>query len=231
MRQKNCTAILLGAGKGTRLQQGKNKIFLEIAGKSLLQITTENILKFSRIDSVIFVVALKEKTKVQKILESFWNFSAPFSIISGGQHRWQSSVLGVEYYKKCAKKNSCFFIHDLARPFVSQEQIQKLYDACLKNKVSAPYLEIKDTIRQKNPLKNLLLDKEKLFGAQTPQFFDYQLAPFFQKPSTPPSDDIFFAEQENYPISWIKGEEQNIKVTTAFDLQFAKFLIEQKSQK
>ena len=41
---KNCAAIILAAGKGTRLNKTANKIFLDLAGKSLLQRSLENLL-------------------------------------------------------------------------------------------------------------------------------------------------------------------------------------------
>lgn len=225
MLKKNCSAILLGAGKGIRVGYGENKIFINLKGKTLLQRAVENILKFPPICIAIFVIHPKDKEKIQKILQSFWKWEIPFKIITGGNYRWQSSIAGVTYCQK-KQQSSYFFLHDLARPFVSLEQMKKLYNACLKNKVSAPYLPLKDTIRKKK--EKYPLPREELFATQTPQFFDGSLAHLFQNSITNKqvSDDIFFAEQANIPITWVLGEEQNFKITTTFDLEFAKFLIE-----
>ena len=223
-KTKNCTAILLGAGKGQRVGKKENKIFIELLGKTLLQRATENILSFSRVNDVIFVFQEKEIQKAKKIISNFWRWDIPWTIIKGGKERWESSVQGVLAYTNQAKKDSYFFLHDLARPFVSKQLIEALYQGSKKKKVAAPYLPIKNTIRQKNKKKSF--KKEELFSAQTPQFFHYQLTKSFQKKKpNSPSDDIYFAEQANYEVAWILGEEENIKITTPFDLELAKFLI------
>ena len=230
MTKKNCTAIFLGAGRGLRLKAGKNKIFIDLKGKSLLQRTTENILKFPAIHCAIFVAHYEDRNKIKQILRSFWKWEIPFEVIIGGEERWQSSIKAVAYYqKKIPKKNSFFFLHDLARPFVSLEQIKTLYQVCIKKKVSAPYLKFKDTIRQNSNLTTQILERNSLFCAQTPQFFNSSLAKFFQAPPTSneiPSDDIFFVEKAGIPVAWVLGEDQNFKITTSFDIEFAKFLLQ-----
>ena len=57
-------------------------------------------------------------------------------------------------------------------------------------------------------------------AVQTPQFFDSFLAKSDAK--NKPSDDLFFVANKKTPIRWVKGEK-NIKITTANDLELAKF--------
>ena len=68
---KNCAAIILAAGKGTRLSKTANKIFLDLAGKSLLQRSLENIARFKRLSSIILVISQKDKQKIKTLLLSF----------------------------------------------------------------------------------------------------------------------------------------------------------------
>ena len=68
---KNCAAIILAAGKGTRLSKTANKIFLDLAGKSLLQRSLENIARFKRLSSIILVISQKDKQKIKTLLNSF----------------------------------------------------------------------------------------------------------------------------------------------------------------
>ena len=115
---KNCAAIILAAGKGTRLSKTANKIFLDLAGKSLLQRSLENIARFKRLSSIILVISQKDKQKIKTLLDSF-AVKIPVFLVFGGKERFQSSILGVQKYQAMQKnlaspKKSCFFIQDLA---------------------------------------------------------------------------------------------------------------------
>ena len=172
---KNCVAILLAAGKGTRLSKTANKIFLDLAGKSLLQRSLENIAQFKRLDSIILVVAQKDEEQIKKLLLSF-AITTPIFLILGGKERFQSSILGVQKYQAMQKNKGCFFIQDLARPFVSLVLLETLYQSCLTYQVAIPYLIPTDTFWQKKNNGVSLLKREDLMAVQTPQFFDSSLA-------------------------------------------------------
>ncbi len=237
---KNCVAILLAAGKGTRLknsamQKTSNKIFLDLLGKSLLQRSLENIARFKRLYSIILVVSQKDKHQIKTLLDSF-AVKIPVFLVLGGKERFQSSILGVKKYQTIQKKKDCFFIQDIARPFTSLKLLEELYQSCKNgnsHKIAIPYLIPKDTFWQKKKNDRVsLLKREDLFAVQTPQFFDGSLAKywntdFFKKPITEkkPSDDLFFVAKKKIPIHWVKGEDSNIKITTANDLEFAKFYL------
>ena len=69
-------------------------------------------------------------------------------------------------------------------------------------------------------------------SVQTPQFFDDSLAKYWNtdflketNDENKPSDDLFFVANKKIPIRWVKGENSNIKITTANDLELAKFYL------
>ena len=228
---KNCAAIILAAGKGTRLSKTANKIFLDLAGKSLLQRSLENIARFKRLDSIILVVAQKDEEQIKKLLLSF-AITTPIFLILGGKERFQSSILGVQKYQAMQKNKGCFFIHDLARPFVSLVLLETLYQSCRTYQVAIPYQTPKDTFWQKKNNGVSLLKREDLMAVQTPQFFDSSLAKYWNtdflkktNDENKPSDDLFFVANKKIPIRWVKGENSNIKITTANDLELAKFYL------
>ena len=148
---KNCAAIILAAGKGTRLNKTANKIFLDLAGKSLLQRSLENIARFKRLSSIILVISQKDKQKIKTLLDSF-AVKIPVFLVFGGKERFQSSILGVQKYqamqKNFSQKKSCFFIQDLARP-LPVWKLEELYQFCGKYKIAIPYLIPTDTFWQK----------------------------------------------------------------------------------
>ena len=230
---RDCAAILLAAGKGERLRQKQNKIFSNLAGKSLLQRCLENICLFPKLKTIILVIAKRDEKKIRKLLNLFKNDflisnKYSFHLVFGGKARWESSIKGVQQFLQLKEKLSCFFIHDLARPFVSIKLLTKLYKSCNEYKVAIPFLPLKDTIWLADSRSYNQLKKENLLAAQTPQFFSANLANDFKTPKTSkclPTDDLFFINQNKYKICWVKGEETNIKITTKFDLDFANFLL------
>ena len=228
---KNCAAIILAAGKGTRLSKTANKIFLDLAGKSLLQRSLENIARFKRLSSIILVISQKDKQKIKTLLDSF-AVKIPIFLVLGGKERFQSSILGVQKYQAMQKNKGCFFIHDLARPFVSLVLLETLYQSCRTYQVAIPYLIPTDTFWQKKNNGVSLLKREDLMAVQTPQFFDSSLAKYWNTDflkkidaKNKPSDDLFFVANKKIPIRWVKGENSNIKITTANDLELAKFYL------
>ena len=99
---KNCS-IILAAGKGTRLSKTANKIFLDLAGKSLLQRSLENIARFKRLSSIILVISQKDKQKIKTLLNSFAVKIPVFLVFGGLRRRFQSSILGVQKYQAMQK--------------------------------------------------------------------------------------------------------------------------------
>ena len=128
-----------------------------------------------------------------------------------------------------SQKKSCFFIQDLARPFTSLELLEELYQFCGKYKIAIPYLIPTDTFWQKKNNEVSLLKREDLMSVQTPQFFDDSLAKYWNTDFLKETFflnlvTIFFLLNKKIPIRF-KGENSNIKITTANDLELAKFYL------
>ena len=68
--------ILVAAGKGTRMNAAKNKLFLEYQGYPLIYYTLKNIQK-SRLLSELIVVAIKEELSIFLPLVESLNFKIP----------------------------------------------------------------------------------------------------------------------------------------------------------
>ena len=49
-------AIILGAGSGTRMKSEKNKMLLDICGKTVIERSVENFLNLSDVDEIIVTV-------------------------------------------------------------------------------------------------------------------------------------------------------------------------------
>ena len=170
--------------------------------------------------------AIKSRLFKQIIIVSNKNIK-PFKnnkvkIIRGGKERYQSSKKALEFIKNKNFKN--VFIHDAARPNFSINLLHKLKFNLKKNKAVIPYIGTDHSIKYREKSKIYNLNRKKLLLTQTPQCFDfkklYNLSKINKKLIT---DDASLFVNNKEKIKFIKGEIQNIKITTKEDLNKIKY--------
>ena len=89
------TAIVLAAGKGTRMNAGMNKQFLLKNDRPLLAQTLAAFQSCNAIDSIILVAGREElKTCKEQILDVY-GFDKVDKLVSGGSERQQSVYNGI----------------------------------------------------------------------------------------------------------------------------------------
>lgn len=216
---KNC-AIIVAAGKGTRMGKGINKLFLKIKDKPLLAYTLEAFEKNKYIDSIILVSAKNEVEYCRSEIVLKYSISKVKKIVCGGENRQQSVLNGLNATKEC----DIVLIHDGARPFVSHKIIcdgikyASIYGAC------ACGVKPKDTIKVKNDVgfSDYTLDRNKLFCVQTPQSFKRDIIINAHKDiinkDISVTDDTMVVEICGYNVFLYEGSYTNIKMTTPDDL-------------
>ncbi|HOH89070.1 MAG TPA: IspD/TarI family cytidylyltransferase, partial [Bacillota bacterium] len=164
------TAIVLAAGKGTRMNAGMNKQFMLINDKPLLAQTLAAFQSCSAIDSIILVAGREElKTCKEQILDVY-GFDKVDKLVSGGSERQQSVYNGIlELEDDC----SIVVIHDGARPILPEGIIEKCIDgAKIYGAVSAG-MPAKETIKILNEegFVQYTPERGKVWVTQTPQAF------------------------------------------------------------
>jgi len=212
--------ILLGAGKGERLKSDIPKSFVKINGKELFLYSIEKFYKFG--DKIFLTLPESYIEKGKEILKDKF----PDVIIVGGGKERKDSVLN------CLKRiegDGIVLIHDVARPFVSENLIEKVIEGTEKYGACIPVLKMVDTVKEiKDNFVEKTLDRENIFIVQTPQGFKKDLikTAYLKFKNINGTDDSFFVEKMGYnKIYCIEGEKTNIKITYQEDLIFAKFLI------
>jgi 2-C-methyl-D-erythritol 4-phosphate cytidylyltransferase len=211
------SAILLAAGRGTRIGAGENKIYLDIKGEPLLSYTLRAFSESTLIDEIILVVAAGEEPRATPLLA---DLKTQAHIVRGGRKRQDSSRVGVS-----AAKGKIVLIHDAARPFPSQALIARVITGVKVRGACVPILPTADTLRYRDEEGFLLsqwVERRDLLQMQTPQGFRREIiqqalavrGPWF-------TDDAGAVLAMGAKVWTVPGERDNFKVTTKEDLALA----------
>ena len=218
--------LIPAAGSGSRMKAGKNKLLIELEGKSLIYWTLKSALLTKKICWVGIIGQPQDK---EKILDSIKGLSHKINWIKGGKTRQESVKNGLEALPEEAKK---VLIHDGARCLIKPE----LFDECAEklnfNDAVIVASRVTDTIKVVNESK-IILDtpnRSNLWAAQTPQGFlvsklkeAHQIA--IQRDWSV-TDDASLFERLDWDVKVIEGSNTNIKITTPFDLKIGSLLLQ-----
>jgi 2-C-methyl-D-erythritol 4-phosphate cytidylyltransferase/2-C-methyl-D-erythritol 2,4-cyclodiphosphate synthase len=208
------TAILAAAGKSVRCR-GKNKLFENIAGETVLRRAARNFLLCPEISEIIIAAA---GGYIDKIKELFAGEEKPVKVICGGAARADSVFSALI----AAEGADIVLIHDGARPFVTAEMIDECIE-CVKQYGSAvPALPVSDTVkRAQDGYLTQSVDRDGLYAVQTPQGFYYK--DILKAYKSIESGETFTDDSSVYakfiaPPKLYKGNARNLKITYAEDL-------------
>ena len=216
------TAVILAAGCGKRMNAGKNKLLLEILGKSILSYTAKCFDRASAIDEFVFVAAKGEEDFITEAVSPY--ITKPFKVVLGGKERSDSAYNGV-----LASKDGIVLIHDGARAFCDERIINDCIEATEKYGAAAPGIDVTDTIKTvENGFIKGTVDRSTLTRIQTPQtFMRNDLLKAYgkaKKEGIAVTDDCMVMENFGVNIFLVKGSPNNIKITTKEDLLTAEIL-------
>ncbi len=221
-------AILLLAGKGTRLNKNTPKQFIKVNDKEIFLYSLQTFLKVKNINKFVLVVPKKDYFNVQNILKRENISNDNISLVVGGNSRNESTLNALKYIKVTYKNVKTVIIHDSARPLVSENIINRNINASLKSQCVTTYIDEVDTIIEESnhKIKNYL-NRDKIKKIQTPQTFDFNLIyklSLNNKENL--SDDTIICKKNGYNIKLVKGSSLNFKVTTKNDLILLKGILE-----
>ena len=225
-------AIILSAGKGTRMNQSISKQYLMLGGQTILSYSLEMFQK-SSIDEIILVTSKDEIEYVRNNIVLPHGIDKVKKIVSGGQERYHSVYQGLLAAGEC----DYIMIHDGARPFLTIEIIEESIKEVKKCHACAIGVPIKDSIK-KVGLEGYIeenIDRKDVWQIQTPQSFYYPLIMEAYKKlmesEIKPTDDTAVIEFfTNSKIKMLLGNYENIKITTIEDLEFGESLIKKRKK-
>src|SRR4030095_15303280 len=88
-------AIIVAAGQGTSMGPGRDKLFLEAAGRPLVAHTWQRFDSATCIDEIVLVVREGLQSAFQDLAATY-HFQKPFRMVKGGKERQDSVWNGLE---------------------------------------------------------------------------------------------------------------------------------------
>jgi 2-C-methyl-D-erythritol 4-phosphate cytidylyltransferase/2-C-methyl-D-erythritol 2,4-cyclodiphosphate synthase len=214
----SCIALVVAAGRGTRLGGALPKQYLDLGGKKLLRHALDSLTRHDGISSVRVVFDPSDAAHYELATQGL-DLLPP---VAGGSKRQDSVRLGLE---SLASLNPArVLVHDGARPFLDAGLISRVLDALDQAPAAIPALPVLDTVKRgAGGVIAETVSRANLWRAQTPQGFRYKeiLAAHRAVIGEDLPDDAAVAERAGLPVRLIEGSEDNIKVTTAEDLMRA----------
>jgi 2-C-methyl-D-erythritol 4-phosphate cytidylyltransferase/2-C-methyl-D-erythritol 2,4-cyclodiphosphate synthase len=211
----SCIALVVAAGRGTRLGATLPKQYLPLAGKSVLRHSLEALAAHPDIGRVRVVYNPDDAAEYARASAGL-DLLPP---VAGGAARQDSVRLGLESLEPLAPEH--VLIHDGARPFLDRGTIDRVIAALADAPAAVPALKLADTVKRAEDGRVVeTVDRAQLWRAQTPQGFHYReiLAAHRAAKGLDLSDDAAVAERAGLTVRLVAGSEDNVKVTTAEDL-------------
>ena len=222
------TAIIVAAGNSRRM--GFDKLFAIIAGRPVI---AHAISAFEQANSVaeIVVVAGGDRHDEIRKMSRDESFKKVRSVITGGERRQDSVRAGLENLSPDARFVA---VHDAARPLVSPEQIEAVFEQCRVDGAAALAEPISDTLKRADVdlMVTASVDRHQLYAMQTPQIFERALieeayyAVFADKVSV--TDEVSAVERLGRKVFLVSSEDLNFKITYPRDLALAEFVLKQR---
>lgn len=220
-------AILMAAGKGTRVGGDVSKQFVQVGDKMLMEYALQTFQNHPRIDEIV-VVLPADYVEMEEMLNYLFNFYPKVvQVLAGGNERFESSWAAIQWYVERREDN--LLLHDAARPGVTARIIDDLLDALEQGQAAVTALPATDTILKVNENGQLqeTLNRSELYYAQTPQafraglLFDSFVDLCEQEGDFLPTDEsgVVAHFRPEVPIQIVMGDPKNFKVTFADDFQ------------
>ncbi|RIO73738.1 2-C-methyl-D-erythritol 4-phosphate cytidylyltransferase [Mammaliicoccus sciuri] len=220
------TTIIPAAGQGKRMGTEINKLFLEINGETIIR---QTVAVFQEIDSCEQIFIAAHPDEVELMEDHLKDFSKVAGVIPGGQERQHS----INEVLKVLIDTEVVMVHDGARPFITQEKINQLYQDALTKDAVILAVQAKDTIKQViDGVVEQTYDRSTIWQVQTPQAFkrDIILKAYEQAETQNylGTDDASLVERAGYKVHISNGDYDNIKITTHEDLIIAHSILEKR---
>lgn len=210
-------ALIVAAGRGSRMRQDMPKQYLTLGGHAVLWHTVQAFLASDRIDTVRVVIHPDDRALYDHAVAGITDarLEAP---VPGGASRAASVRLGLEALQ--AEVPAHVLIHDAARPFCPTHLIAAVLEPLTEVEGAFAALPVVDALWKAHGAEALSpVSRDGLWRAQTPQAFRYEaiLAAHLTGDAAA-ADDVEIARAAGLRVRVVEGAEENFKITLPRDL-------------
>lgn len=221
------TAIIVAAGRGTRMGGEINKIFMPLGESTVIAHTVEAISKCSKINDIIIVT---RGCDVLECMEHTQHCDKRIRIVRGGETRQESVYKGLLE----AADADIVVIHDGARALILSETVERTIMDAQTFGAAASGVMCKDTLKRIDTDGFIAdtVDRETTCLIQTPQIFlradilkahEHALDEGFLA-----TDDCALYEKYIGRVKVTEGRYDNIKLTTPEDMAIAEIILKRR---
>ncbi|PLX74000.1 MAG: 2-C-methyl-D-erythritol 4-phosphate cytidylyltransferase [Desulfuromonas sp.] len=222
--------LIPAAGSGRRMGTDINKQYLFLGDRPVLAHTLSLFEKHPAIDKITLIVPLQELDFCREEVVERYRFSKVQAVIAGGKERQDSVRNGLQ---ACgADADDVVLIHDGARPLLPPDVVDEAIAAVQRCGAALVAVPAKDTVKEvEDGMVVKTPDRSRLWLAQTPQAFRYQLIASAHekayKEAYQATDDAQLVEWLGKPVAIVSGSYCNLKITTPEDLLLAESFLRQ----
>jgi 2-C-methyl-D-erythritol 4-phosphate cytidylyltransferase len=220
--------ILPAAGRSARFGGKEKKVYAELDGRAVWLRAVEPFVNRDDVAQTILAIAPEDR----ELFERRFRASVAFmniKVIDGGSERHDTIARALEQVDP-----ACEFVavHDAARPCLTPELIDAVFDAARASGAAVPALPVADTLKRVGDDRRTIetVPRVGLFAVQTPQAFrrELLLRAYANRGrfGAAITDDAQLVEALGQPCAVVDGSPYNLKITTAADLRLASAILQ-----
>ncbi|HEX5222432.1 MAG TPA: 2-C-methyl-D-erythritol 4-phosphate cytidylyltransferase [Verrucomicrobiae bacterium] len=223
------SAVIVAAGKGTRMGPNVDKLFLEVAGLPVVAHTWQRFDKAVCVDEIVLVVRDGMRPAFADLAKQLTP-TKPYRLAVGGAERQDSVWNGLS---AISPKAEIVAIQDGARPCTTEQLIAATIEAAKETGAAVAGQPVTDTIKETADGKTIgrNVDRSKLWAVQTPQTFRVDVIRRalneVRSRKLHVTDDTAACELIGQPVQLVVSRTPNPKVTTPSDLAYVGLLLAQ----
>lgn len=225
--------VIPASGVGSRMKADRPKQYLSLLGKTVLEHTLDC---FTQRDDVAgIVIGLSATDPYWPELALSLQSSVPIYYSEGGKERCHTVLNALVSLRENeqATDSDWVFVHDAARPCLSQQDIDTLLASQHNNPVgSLLAMPVRDTMKREMASSGVVShteDRTGMWHALTPQMFPlgrlYDALSKALAEEATITDEASALEYCGEQPRLIEGEASNIKITRPADMALAEFFL------
>lgn len=216
-------AVVVAAGRGERFRGDRPKAFANLAGRPLLAESLERLDASPWIEALV-VVAPVEWEEPAILLAEELGAGSVRAVVPGGATRSDSVRTGLA---EVPDEAAVVLVHDAARPLVPEEVVERVVAGLGDGWDGAvPALPLADTVkRAEGETVTATVEREGLYGAQTPQAFAADVLRRAVARGDDATDCAGLVEAAGGRVRLVEGDRRLLKVTTPADLAVVEALL------